>query len=329
MPSVNRGTHGFAPQIWNSAALLSLSVRPVRFVPLPCRIPNLRRKTLSDPKYCLFSSWQGNGMRRTGRTPIDVNAVSCQKTCLLRMDGRRQRTAFTSGSWLQRNIWGMRFPLNYTTARKQRKRRPESGCGKSFFTGQRQTRKWQQRKEKRNWRKQKILMQGQSIWTSGSISGPTSWSVLCRLWSCVWCRTGCAHAGCLWKRSQKRYGGQTVFWKEAVMYVCWMWEKDPVWGKIGSKKREDFKRFFKEMEWCWGHKVFCPLVTNKRIGIFVISSRFNFLKFLLHFQYFWHILKATKSLISLGWSQDPGPSKAGKFPAFFSNIAEVTDIERT
>ena len=51
IPSVNKGPLGFAPQIWDSAALLSLSVRPVRFVSVPCRITNLRRKTLSDPKY--------------------------------------------------------------------------------------------------------------------------------------------------------------------------------------------------------------------------------------------------------------------------------------
>ena len=50
IPSVNKGTLGFAPQICDSAALLSLSVRPVRFVPVPCRITNLRRKTPSDPK---------------------------------------------------------------------------------------------------------------------------------------------------------------------------------------------------------------------------------------------------------------------------------------
>ena len=50
IPSVDKGTHGFAPQICDSAALLSLSVRPVRFVPVPCRITNLRRKTPSDPK---------------------------------------------------------------------------------------------------------------------------------------------------------------------------------------------------------------------------------------------------------------------------------------
>ena len=29
-----------------------------------------------------FGGWQGNGMRRTGRTPIDVNAASRQKTAL-------------------------------------------------------------------------------------------------------------------------------------------------------------------------------------------------------------------------------------------------------
>ena len=50
VPSVDKGTHGFAPQICDSAALLSLSVRPVRFVPVPCRITNLWRKTPSDPK---------------------------------------------------------------------------------------------------------------------------------------------------------------------------------------------------------------------------------------------------------------------------------------
>ena len=56
LPSVNKGPHGFAPQICDSAALLSLSVRPVRFVPVPCRITNLRRKTPSDPKCRLLAS---------------------------------------------------------------------------------------------------------------------------------------------------------------------------------------------------------------------------------------------------------------------------------
>ena len=49
VPSVDKGTYGFAPRIFDSATLLSLSVRPVRFVPAPCRIKNLRRKTPSDP----------------------------------------------------------------------------------------------------------------------------------------------------------------------------------------------------------------------------------------------------------------------------------------
>ena len=51
LPSVDKGTHGFAPQICDSAALLSLGVRPVRLVPVPCRITNLRRKTPSDPNH--------------------------------------------------------------------------------------------------------------------------------------------------------------------------------------------------------------------------------------------------------------------------------------
>ena len=51
IPSVDKGTRGFAPQICDSAALLSLGVRPVRLVPVPCRITNLRRKTPSDPNH--------------------------------------------------------------------------------------------------------------------------------------------------------------------------------------------------------------------------------------------------------------------------------------
>ena len=46
-------THGFAPQICDSAALLSFSVRPVRFIPVPCRSANLWRKTPQDPKTVL------------------------------------------------------------------------------------------------------------------------------------------------------------------------------------------------------------------------------------------------------------------------------------
>ena len=34
------------------------------------------------PQVPYFGGWQGNGMRRTGRTPIDVNAASRQKTAL-------------------------------------------------------------------------------------------------------------------------------------------------------------------------------------------------------------------------------------------------------
>ena len=34
------------------------------------------------PQVSSFGGWQGNGMRRTGRTPIDVNAASRQKTAL-------------------------------------------------------------------------------------------------------------------------------------------------------------------------------------------------------------------------------------------------------
>ena len=34
------------------------------------------------PQVPYFGGWQGNGMRRTGRTPIDVNAASRQKTVL-------------------------------------------------------------------------------------------------------------------------------------------------------------------------------------------------------------------------------------------------------
>lgn len=34
------------------------------------------------PQVPYFGGWQGNGMRRTGRTPIDVNAASRQNTAL-------------------------------------------------------------------------------------------------------------------------------------------------------------------------------------------------------------------------------------------------------
>ena len=54
LPSVDKGIHGFAPQICDSAALLSLGVRPVRLVPVPCRITNLRRKTPSAPNHRLL-----------------------------------------------------------------------------------------------------------------------------------------------------------------------------------------------------------------------------------------------------------------------------------
>lgn len=54
-------------------------------------------------------------------------------------------------------------------------------------------------------------------------------------------QNGMAHAGCLWKGSQKRYGEQTVFWKEAVMYVCWMW------GERSGMRRDWIK---KAGRWC-------------------------------------------------------------------------------
>ena len=72
VPSVDKGTHGFAPQICDFAALLSLSVRPVRFVPVPCRIANLQRKTPSYPKYRLLAAGGVNVNRRTSSTPHSV-----------------------------------------------------------------------------------------------------------------------------------------------------------------------------------------------------------------------------------------------------------------
>jgi len=40
VPSVDKVTHGFETTICYSASLLSISVRPVRFNPVPCRITN-------------------------------------------------------------------------------------------------------------------------------------------------------------------------------------------------------------------------------------------------------------------------------------------------
>ncbi len=50
IPSVNKGPLGFAPQIWDSAALLSLSVRPVRRLTLT--LPAAKRRYLGRVSPC-------------------------------------------------------------------------------------------------------------------------------------------------------------------------------------------------------------------------------------------------------------------------------------
>lgn len=57
-----------------------MNIRPVRFIPAPCRITNLWHKTPPGPLVSSFDGWCGNGMRRAGYTLTDVNAASRQKT---------------------------------------------------------------------------------------------------------------------------------------------------------------------------------------------------------------------------------------------------------
>jgi len=40
IPSIDNVQHGFETTIFHSASLLSISVRPVRFNPVPCRMKN-------------------------------------------------------------------------------------------------------------------------------------------------------------------------------------------------------------------------------------------------------------------------------------------------
>jgi len=40
VPSIDNVLHGFETTIFHSASLLSISVRPVRFNPVPCRMKN-------------------------------------------------------------------------------------------------------------------------------------------------------------------------------------------------------------------------------------------------------------------------------------------------
>ena len=78
LPSLDNVQHGFEISSGSSAALLSISVRPVRFNPVPCRRPTGDFKTLR-PQARIFTDLQGRGMRRTGRTPIDDNEANQQK----------------------------------------------------------------------------------------------------------------------------------------------------------------------------------------------------------------------------------------------------------
>ena len=75
LPSVDKGTHGFEPQICNSATLLSFSVRPVRFIPVPCRSANLWLKTPQDLKYRL---WVAD--KATERGVLDVRRLTLTPT---------------------------------------------------------------------------------------------------------------------------------------------------------------------------------------------------------------------------------------------------------
>ena len=79
LASVYKGTHGFELAFCDSATLSSISVQPARFNRLPCIITKWQFKTLW-PRPKLLAYLQGNGMRRTGRTPIDVNAANKPKT---------------------------------------------------------------------------------------------------------------------------------------------------------------------------------------------------------------------------------------------------------
>ena len=81
LPSVNKGTHGSASQICEPAALLSLGVRPVRLVPVPCRIANLWRRTPLDSNRCLLAPDKAT----------DGGVLDVRRRTLTQSDIKRQR----------------------------------------------------------------------------------------------------------------------------------------------------------------------------------------------------------------------------------------------
>ena len=63
--------------------------------------PKSEAQNSFGPQVPYFGGWQGNGMRRTGRTPIDVNAASRQKTVLgasvpLFTEGKKMRAKLSA-----------------------------------------------------------------------------------------------------------------------------------------------------------------------------------------------------------------------------------------
>ena len=81
IPSMNKGTHGSASQICEPAALLPLSVRPVRLVPVPCRIANLWSRTPLDSNRCLLVPDKAT----------DGGVLDVRRRTLTQSDAKRQR----------------------------------------------------------------------------------------------------------------------------------------------------------------------------------------------------------------------------------------------
>ena len=81
LPSVDKGAHGSAVQICNPAVLLSFGVRPVRLIPVPCRIANLSCRTPLDSNRCLLAP-----DKATDGSVLDVRWLT-----LTQSDVKRQR----------------------------------------------------------------------------------------------------------------------------------------------------------------------------------------------------------------------------------------------
>ena len=64
------------------AALSSIGVRPVRLVPVPCRITNLRRKTPSDPNHRILVAGKATDEGVLGVRRLTLTRPAAKKTAV-------------------------------------------------------------------------------------------------------------------------------------------------------------------------------------------------------------------------------------------------------